>query len=233
MRCDDPKCGCQPYPRKNRKVEIVLYGDQPDQFCPLNQQGSSIDVIFDPIGNAMILREIINDPTRKYTFWNFSVQLDAANLHFMNLEGLADGSLILTVRIRSSACAVRGSMISVKEKISGFAPPRLKSKLYNDLYLCDWPRQTLQLFLPEERLVEWKTVALILKSFGRITADQWSDMVWMKDRPSVAGLNWRAIARDVKIYKNRLAELKAKGKQKYAIGKENDITLLQQDSAIA
>ena len=181
----------------------------------------------------MILREIINDPARKYTFWNFSVQLDAANLHFMNLEGLADGSLILTVRIRSSACAMRGSMISVKEKISGFVPPHLESKLYNDLYLCDWPRQTLQLFLPEERLVEWKTVALILKSFERITADQWSDMVWMKDRPSVAGLNWRAIEKDVNIYKNRLAELKAKGKQTYAIGKENDITLLQQDSAIA
>ncbi|KAE8413000.1 hypothetical protein BDV36DRAFT_300337 [Aspergillus pseudocaelatus] len=181
----------------------------------------------------MILREIINDPARKYTFWNFSVQLDAANLHFMNLEGLVDGSLILTVRIRSSACALKGSMISVKEKISGFAPPYLESKLYNVLYLCDWSRQTLQLFLPEERLVEWKTVALILKSFGRITADQWSDMVWMKDRPSVAGLNWRAIEKDIKIYKYRLAELKAKGKQTCAIGKENDITLLQQDSAIA
>ncbi|GAB1206607.1 hypothetical protein APSETT445_005297 [Aspergillus pseudonomiae] len=232
MRCDDPECGCQPYPRKNRKVEVVLYGDQPGQFRLLNQQGSSIDVIFDPVGNAMILREIIHDPTRKYTFWNFSVQLDAANLHFRNLEGLADGSLILTVRIRSSACTARGSMMSVKEKISGFAPPRLESKLYNDLYLCDWPRQTLQLFLPEERLVEWKTVALILKSFGRITADQWSDMVWMEDRPSVAGLNWRAIEKDIKIYKNRLVVPKAKGKQTYAIDKENDITLLQQDPAI-
>ncbi|KAE8376334.1 hypothetical protein BDV26DRAFT_282702 [Aspergillus bertholletiae] len=164
----------------------------------------------------MILHEIINDPTRKYTFWNFRVQLDAANLHFMNLEGLADGSLILTVRIRSSTCTVSGNMMSVKEKVSGFTPRRLESKLYNGLYLCDWPRQTLQIFLPEERLVEWKTVALILKSFGRITADQWSDMVWMKDRPSVAGLDWRAIEKD-----------------KNAIGKENDITLLHRSSAIA
>ncbi|KAE8349274.1 hypothetical protein BDV28DRAFT_141572 [Aspergillus coremiiformis] len=181
----------------------------------------------------MILREIINDPTRKYTFWYFSVQLDAANMHFVNLEGLADGSLILSLRIRSSACAVRGSKMSVKEKISGFAPPRLQSKLYNDLYLCDWPRQRLQLFLPEERLVEWKTVALILKSFGRITANQWSDMVWMKDRPSVAGLNWKAIEEDIKIDEKKLINLKAKGKQTCGVAKENEISLLQLDSAIA
>ncbi|KAB8229122.1 uncharacterized protein BDW43DRAFT_315293 [Aspergillus alliaceus] len=232
MRCDDPECGCQPYPRKNRKVEVVLYGDGPEQYRPLNQPGTSIDVIFDPIGKAMILREIIIDPTRKHTFWNYSVQLDAANMHFVNLEGLADGSLILSVRIRSSACTVRGSKMSVKEKISGFTPPRVQSKLYNDLYCCDWPRQRLQLFLPEERLVEWKTVALIVKSFGRITADQWSDMVWMKDRPSVAGLNWRAIE-DIKIDEKKLTHLKAKGKQNHAVAKENKITLLQQDSAFA
>ncbi|KAF7592721.1 Alpha-amylase A type-1/2 [Aspergillus hancockii] len=233
MRCDDPKCGCQPYPRKNRKVEVVLYGDEPEQYRSLNQPGSNIDVIFEPIGNAMILRETIHDSSRKYTSWTFSAQLDVVNMHFGNLEGLADGSLILSVQIKSSACAVKGSKISVKEKISGFAPSRLESRLYNDLYLCDWPRQCLQLFLPEERLVEWKTVALILKSFGRITADQWSDIVWMKNRPSVAGLNWRAIEEEIMNDENESADLKAKEKQTSFIAKENDITLLQQDSAIA
>ncbi|KAB8074019.1 hypothetical protein BDV29DRAFT_191332 [Aspergillus leporis] len=181
----------------------------------------------------MILREVINDTSRKYTTWTFSVKLDVVNMHFLNLEGLADGSLILSVRIKDSACAVKGSKMSVKEKISGFARPRLESKLYTDLYLCDWPRQCLQLFLPEERLVEWKTVALILKSFGRITVEQWSDMVWMKNRPSVAGLNWRAIEEEIMIDENKLSDLKAKGTQSSAIAKGNDITMLQQDSAIA
>ncbi|GAB1211457.1 hypothetical protein ATERTT37_000572 [Aspergillus terreus] len=171
----------------------MLRGSRPDQVCKLHQKGASIDVIFDIIDNALILREIINDPTRRYTFWKFSVQIDLEHMEFGNLIGLPDCSLLLSLRLKPEACAVKGNMMKVKEKVSGFAPTYLESRLDNDLYLCDWPEKRLDIFLPEEKLVGWKTVALIMKTFGRISAAQWSDMVWMKGTPPVAGLDWRAL----------------------------------------
>ncbi|KAE8146444.1 hypothetical protein BDV25DRAFT_169895 [Aspergillus avenaceus] len=176
----------------------------------------------------MILREVINEPRWKYTFWYFSVQIDAANMHFVNLEGLPDGSLILSVRLRSSACAVYGNTMKVKEKISGFALPPVRSRLYHDLYHCNWPQMNLQIYLPEEKLVEWKTVALILKSFGRVTVDQWSDMVWnMKNRPSVAGLNWRAIEKEIREDEKKLVDQKVEEKRQSDMLKENNAPILQ------
>ncbi|KAF9885713.1 Alpha-amylase A type-1/2 [Aspergillus nanangensis] len=223
MRCDNPKCGCQPYPRKNRKVEITLNGAHPDQVCELHQPGTAIDVIFDIIDNALILRENINDPTKRYTSWRFSVQINYEHMQFVNLIGLPDSSLRLSIQLTRNACAARGNLMSVKEKNCGFAKPPLESRLDHNLYLCDWSEKRLEIFLPEEKLAGWKTVALILKTFKRVTVDQWSDIVWMKGPPPVAGLNWRAIEKEVWEEGMRSSRIRFKGQQKSVFNKQQDV----------
>ncbi|KAL4890815.1 hypothetical protein BDV59DRAFT_204066 [Aspergillus ambiguus] len=229
---NNPKCGCQPYPRKNKKVEITLRGGQPNQFCELHQPGATLDVIFNLIDNNLILRETIRDPTRRYTFWKFGVEINYEHMEFGNMIGLADSSLLLSLRLKKEACGVKGNMLMVKEKNSGFARTNLESRLNDKLYLCDWPEKYLEIFLPEEKLVGWKTVALIAKTFNRITVDQWSDIVWMKSTPPVAGLDWRALEYEVmEEEKRRMAGVKETMKS-FPI-KYNSIKARKEDQKIA
>lgn len=51
----------------------------------------------------------------------------------------------------------------------------------------------MQLLLPAARIRGWKTVALILLTFNRISLEKWCDLVNMKGEQSVAGLDWRQV----------------------------------------
>lgn len=57
----------------------------------------------------------------------------------------------------------------------------------------------LEVVLPRERVRGWKTVALILATFGRISARTWRWIVDLdlRDGPVVAGLDWRVVEEGV------------------------------------
>ncbi|GAQ39058.1 hypothetical protein AtubIFM56815_007567 [Aspergillus tubingensis] len=200
LPCDDPQCFChfrspKPYPR----IEAVLTGSAPDQVRELHQPNSKLDIAFDVVGCVMTLNECIHDPSRPSIGYSVSLMIKAANTHFVNLEGLEDHSLLLTIRIRHSACAVRGNKMILKEKFNGYYPDPPYSRLYNDLFECRWPEKTLQVHLPEERCRRWKTVALILRTFGQINGDSYCHMANMMFTPRVGGLNVRQIKKDIKM----------------------------------
>ncbi|KAL4781708.1 hypothetical protein BJX76DRAFT_359654 [Aspergillus varians] len=197
---DDPKCLCQPRPKKPfQKLELTLRGSKTEGSCRLDKPGAQLDVVFDLIGNALTLRETISDPNVRKASYSIFLLLDTKMMHFVNLKGLSDNSLLLSFRMRRSFCSATGkSKMMYKEKYTGFSPNRPESKLYNDFYLCNWSEQYLELRLPAERIVGWKTVALILKTFKRITAENWCRLVKMvksMKTPPVAGLDWMAIER--------------------------------------
>lgn len=129
-------------------------------------------------------------------------------MQFENLTGCPDGSLLLSLRLTPEACAVKGNMMEVKEKVSGFGPCPKTSRLDKNLYRCDWPNKRLEILMPEEKIVAWKTVALIAKTFKRITLPQWSGIVWMDIRAPIADMNWlqvekRFMARTGAMIKSR------------------------------
>ncbi|KAL4808945.1 hypothetical protein BDV18DRAFT_157883 [Aspergillus unguis] len=192
---DDPKCLCYPRPEKPfQKLELTIRGPKPEDFCRLDQPGAQLDVIFDLIGNGMTLREAIGDPNRPKTAYTISLLLKSEMWVFTNLKGLADNSLLLNFQLKSSTCAAVGKdKMLYTEKYQGFSPDRLESKLYNHVYSCNWSEQHLELLLPAERIMGWKTAALILKTFKRITPENWCHMVVLRNRPGVAGMDWMAI----------------------------------------
>ncbi|KAL4925570.1 uncharacterized protein BDV17DRAFT_300237 [Aspergillus undulatus] len=196
---DDPKCLCHPRPKKPfQKLELTLRGSNHGEVCHLDQRGAQLDVVFDLIGNAMSLRETIGDPSNPNTSYSICFLLDSKMWRFDNLKGLADNSLHLSFSMRNSFCAATGKhKMSYKEKYQGFSPNRLESKLYNGFYQCNWSEQHLELFMPAERIMGWKTVALILKTFKCISAENWCHMIKLENKPGVAGLDWKAIEKDV------------------------------------
>ncbi|KAL2868004.1 uncharacterized protein BJX67DRAFT_380557 [Aspergillus lucknowensis] len=194
---DQPKCLCHPRPIKPfQKLELVIRGSKPEQVCRLDQPKAQLDVVFELIGNTVSLRETVEDPTILKGTYSICLVLDTKKMRFENLIGLPNRSLLLTFRMRTSICAVQGRRkMLYKEKFEGFSASPPYSKLYNDFYLCDWSEQRLELLLPAERIVGWKTAALILKTFQRITPESWCHLVNMRHPPSLAGLDWREIER--------------------------------------
>ncbi|KAL4921074.1 hypothetical protein BDW62DRAFT_198519 [Aspergillus aurantiobrunneus] len=149
----------------------------------------------------MTLRETIGDPNVPKASYSIGLALHSNMMHFVNLRGLPDNSLLLSFRMRSSFCTATGkNKMLYKEKYQGFSPNRPVSRLYNDFYHCNWTEQHLELLLPAERIMGWKTVALILKTFKQISPENWCHMVKLGKtgkKPAVAGLDWMAIESEV------------------------------------
>ncbi|KAL2812803.1 hypothetical protein BDW59DRAFT_167711 [Aspergillus cavernicola] len=203
MLCDDPKCLCHPRREKPfQKLELVLRGSNSEQFCRLDQPGAQLDVIFDLIDNTMILRETVEDPDDREATYTICLTIDTKDMEFLNLKGLPNNSLLLSLRLRSSFCAATGkNKLPYKEKYQRFSPHCFQSKLYNEFYHCDWSQQHLELRLPAERIKGWKTVALILKTFKRISAENWCHIMGIKKPPGVAGLEWMAMESELMLEK--------------------------------
>ena len=132
-----------------------------------------------------MLREKIPGPDWRENSYETYVQLNSENSTFVNLEGLFDNSLRLSVRVDAV-----GKRLMAQDKWFGFYHEEEKSLLYNDLVQCDWSEVTLQLHLPASRIHAWKTVALVLRTFRRISRETWEWMVNLDKPPVVAGLNW-------------------------------------------
>ncbi|KAI9037768.1 uncharacterized protein KD926_000031 [Aspergillus affinis] len=231
MRCNDPKCGCQPAPKRtSRKLTLFLHGAKPEQKCALHQPGAELDVVLDLVGNVLILRETIEDPERIKTAWTLSVHIDCSKMHLINLKGLKDGSLQLSLQMRRSACFPKGNKMLIKEKFHGFAPLHLGSRLYNDFYSCGWSQQRIELFLPAERISGWKTVALILRTFKEISAEQWCHLANIIKPPSVSLLDWRGLSEGLRAMAIKKPKDTVKEKKACIASKEGRVKSMHRDS---
>ncbi|KAL5343294.1 hypothetical protein BJX70DRAFT_393864 [Aspergillus crustosus] len=196
---DDRKCFCHP-PREKpyQKLELVLLGSKEEETCRLDQESAQLDVVFDLIGNSMTLREKVDDPTVPKAAYTIYLTLDSNMWHFVNLKGLPNMSLLLSLRMRSSFCIATGrSKLQYREKFQGFSANRVDSKLYNNFYCCKWSEQHLELLLPRERIKGWRTAALILKTFKRISPENYCHMLKLGRAQTVQGLDWSAIEGEI------------------------------------
>lgn len=141
----------------------------------------------------VILREKIPGPNPREMSCKTYLQLNSQNSTFVNLQGLADNSLLLTVRIDKA-----GKYLKPQQKYRCYWPEIGESRLYSDLVLCNWQHKMLRLRLPEPRVKDWKTVALILRTFRRISGSTWSWMINMEDPPAVAGLDWSELGMETR-----------------------------------
>lgn len=145
-------------------------------------------------------------------------------LQFQNLIGLEDNSLLLTLTLQTtpspsiprtlSSAATEGektgrrereakaSKIHTKHRINNFNTTLEKSLLQENLHLPLLRAQQktkvqMQVFLPAERLHSWRTVALIVRTFRRVSAEQWCRLIHLKSvpcrPPGVGGLDWRGL----------------------------------------
>ncbi|PKY06485.1 hypothetical protein P168DRAFT_279911 [Aspergillus campestris IBT 28561] len=143
-------------------------------------------------------------------------------LHFANLIGLNDNSLLLTLTLQttpsSGETGTGGKVpkVHTKERINNFNTTLEKSNLQEGLYLpllhaaqqhhqhqhqhqqkeSKGRKVQMQIMLPAERLHSWRTVALIVRTFRRVSAEQWCQLIHLKPEPrppGLGGLDWRGV----------------------------------------
>lgn len=193
LTSDDPKCACQPASKEpdNRSpppIEATLKGSKKHHVRQLNQPGVDLDITFLPVERLVILREKMPGPYPRAMSCKTYVQLNRKNSTFINLEGLPDNSLLLTIQINNA-----GKYLKPQEKYMCHWPNAKEGRLYSELVMCKWRKMILQLRLPEPRVKDWKTVGLILRTFRKISIGTWNWMINLEGPPAVAGLNWEVI----------------------------------------
>lgn len=148
----------------------------------------------------MKLCETVGVPTyiASTTATQYIVHLGLSNSRLLNIQGQADNSLLVTLEMRPEACAMSGHGLRLETKVWSFQPAYIESKLHEAFYLCSWDRIVLQLSLPASRIHGFKTVAMLLVTFGRMKWNSWAAMVRMQESSCVAGLNWVEVEQQVR-----------------------------------
>ena len=158
------------------------------------------------IRHELTLRETIGDPKIISTATQYAVHLNPRNSRLININGLPDNSLQVSLEIRPEACSVRGHRLRLETKIWSFRPAYVESKLHEEFYRCSWPTMFLRLYLPQSRIRGWKTVAMLLLTFGQLKMDNWFTMMGMEESYPVAGMNLMIVEQQIRSDDKRKEE---------------------------
>ncbi|KAJ5574320.1 uncharacterized protein N7459_008747 [Penicillium hispanicum] len=208
-RCDDPSCSCQePKPVPIEPLNLLLSDTESGEIRPLHDEDTELDVIFDILSGTMTIKQSVHDPKPWPAIKHkTTIHFTQSNSAFVNLEGLADNSLLFTFKPNStptdnmeSKTTTRGfadprrTKLKVRTQDSGFLLQEPKvGPLFKHVMDLSGPNKVLQLRLPENRIRDWATVALILLTYREINSTVWDGIVRSKVLQDVAGLNWARI----------------------------------------
>ncbi|KAJ5628987.1 hypothetical protein N7490_011215 [Penicillium lividum] len=193
---------------------------------------TELDATFDIISGTMLIKQKIHDPRSRprihYETW---VQFNQISSIFINLEGLADNSLLFTFKLNSpdpdpdpkpktkTQSTEEGyrsnSKLRIRHQVYGWEINTVgnESSLYNYLMNCSNDEQILQLRLPHHRIEEWKTVAMILLTYRKINTAIWHRFRARIDRSDIAGFDWTKLEERMglkPVYANASVKAKAK-----------------------
>ena len=185
-------------------LSFIFQDNASGETRALHGQDTELEAIFDIITGTMLLTQKMRDPN----IWPKAqhktvVSFDQSNSTFVNLEGLADNSLLLTFKFNSpdstsqkmGSKIVRRGLVGPKMNILhqdyGFSPTQVnEGPLYHNLSDIPTEDGLFQLHFPQDRIKAWWTVALVLLTYREINSAIWHKIVSNQSLKSIAGLNW-------------------------------------------
>ncbi|KAJ5156182.1 hypothetical protein N7492_008985 [Penicillium capsulatum] len=135
-----------------------------------------------------------------------SVYFTQSNITFINLEGLLDNSLLLTFRYHSTKrpsvqdepqiwqSRIRTCKTRIRRRAHGFLPSALnEGRLVQDIEDGSADEMIMQLRIPDDRAMAWKTVALALLTLRQIDRKTWHLLASIEDSVDIAGFSWEEL----------------------------------------
>jgi hypothetical protein len=214
-----------------RSIGLLMHDEESGKMHQLHGPTTQLDATFDIIYGTMGLQQKMRDPKT----WpeapeaqsKVKVQFDTANSTLVNLEGLADNSLLFTFKLlwadptKTKTKQKPRSKLMLCQEIMGFLPEDQTTQcpLLKALNKNTNKDKTLQLHLPENRINPWLTAALILLTFREINPAIWHRITTQQKAKDVAGLNWVQIREKTGPISTTLS-LEARKKYQLAYNKE-------------
>lgn len=188
-----------------KAIEMIIEDTGTGQTRKLHQENAEFDVTFDILSGTMIIKQNYRDlETWPLVQFMTAVFFNQNNTTLVNLEGLADNSLLLTFRLNSTGSSNTKPNLKVEKAQLG-PSGKLKARYRDNAFIikktpffnafADWngEEKILQLFLPESRIKSWKTVALILLTSREINTNIWHRLVTNGRLKDLAGFDWTRI----------------------------------------
>lgn len=177
-----------------QSVEIVSYDEESGEVRRLHGNDYELEATFDIFkGNFRLLEKLRNQEAGRETRHKEAIFLNQSNSDFLNLEGLNDNSLLLSFRPEPAIKAELVKKIRHCQQSHDFIYHIVDSPLCKAILDHGSENRIFYLRVPKDCHHGWKTVALVLLTYRKITPKTWYRMVINKSLLDVAGFDWRHI----------------------------------------
>jgi len=177
-----------------RSVEIVVHNTDLGETHRLHDQNYELDAIFDIFkGSLRLVEKARNQAIWPETLHKETISLSLFNTGFLNLEGLNDGSILLSFRPESPIKIGAIHKLKICHQSHEFISEVLDSPLRKAIFDCVKEDRIFCLRLPNGRHHGWRTIALILLTYRKIKTKSWYRMVVNESLGDIAGFDWKKI----------------------------------------
>ena len=181
-----------PAPVNPQPVDFVLHDEVTGEARRLHGRNYELEATFDFFkGNLRLVESLHDQAIWPETLRKEAIFFNRSNSSFLNLEGLSDNSLLFSFRPESIIKANSVNKPRQRHQTYDFICDTVDSPLSNAILHCASEHRTLCLRLPKARHKGWKTIALILLTYRKITPKVWYGMVTNEKLVDVAGFDWR------------------------------------------
>lgn len=173
------------------KVTLLEIGpSEPNQSGGLTFE---VRAVFDALGGIVQLEQTVGDlATTSFAKRQITVRFTPTNSTLVNLEGLADRSLLITFKLNAALTSTVGVSSDQEQRADQPVVDQVKT-LDQALQMRKGSERTLQLRLPADHANEWRIVALVLVTYGKISVPKAHGIMGSTDRPSVQGFDWAQV----------------------------------------
>lgn len=175
-----------------RSVEIVVHNTDLGETHRLHDQNYELDAIFDIFkGSLRLVEKAHNQAIWPETLHKETISLDLFNTGFLNLEGLNDGSILFSFRPESPIKIGAIHKLRICHQSHEFMSEMLDSPLRKAIFDCVRDDRIFCLRLPNGQHHGWRTIALILLTYRKITPRSWYRIVVSESLGDIAGFDWK------------------------------------------
>lgn len=158
---------------------------------PNQSDGLAFEVraVFDALGGIVQLEQTVGDlATASFAKRQITVRFTPTNSTLVNLEGLSDRSLLITFKLNAALTSKVGVSSDQEQRADQPVAEQVKT-LDQALQIRKGAERTLQLRLPADHANEWRIVAIVLLTYGKIGVRKAHSVMGSTDQPSVEGFD--------------------------------------------
>ncbi|KAJ5103325.1 hypothetical protein N7532_003854 [Penicillium argentinense] len=169
-------------------IEVISRDEASDEVRVVCNQQHDIDIIFNIFTGTIRLVEKVDNQPRSEPDKEI-IYLTHSRIKIVNLEGLSDNSLLFSFRPKRSFYPSLASQLQLCHQVHGFPRDPAETPLCKAI-LDNNRNSVLHLVFPSDRHKGWKTIALILLTYRKLSPADWHRITNSQGLGDVAGFNW-------------------------------------------